>query len=91
MTTERAIFENVIFRLDLLRFQTEKFFLSKWINYTPKPSSRITPSIGENRMKIRSVDFESIEYRQTDTHTFNFIYRGEGVNMGMGVNMGTPP
>ncbi len=44
------------------------------MNYTPKPFSRITPSIGENRMKIRSVDFESIEYRQTDTHTFIFIY-----------------
>jgi hypothetical protein len=44
------------------------------MNYTPKHSSRITPSIAENRVKIRSVDFESIEYRQTDTHTFIFIY-----------------
>ncbi len=36
------------------------------MNYTPKPSSRITPSISENRMKIRSVDFEFSAFRQTD-------------------------
>ncbi len=36
------------------------------MNYTPKLSSRITPSIGENRMKIRSVDFEFSAFRQTD-------------------------
>ncbi len=36
------------------------------MNYTRKPSSRINPSIGENRMKIRSVDFEFSAFRQTD-------------------------
>ncbi len=39
------------------------------MNYTPKPSSRITPSIGENRVKIRSVDFEFSAFRQTDRQT----------------------
>ncbi len=45
------------------------------MNYTPKPSSRITPSIGQNRMKIRSVDFEFSAFRQTDaTERLCFIY-----------------
>ncbi len=49
------------------------------MNYTPKPSSRITPSIGENRMKIRTVDFECSAFRQTDRQTdvaegLRFIY-----------------
>ncbi len=39
------------------------------MNYTPKPSSRITPSVGENGMKIRSVDFEFSAFRQTDRQT----------------------
>ncbi len=30
-TTEKVILENVIFRFDLLRFRTEKLFLSKLI------------------------------------------------------------
>ncbi len=48
------------------------------MNYTPKPSSRITPSIGENRMKIRSVDFEISAFRQTDRRggeTLLYIYK----------------
>ncbi len=44
------------------------------MNYTPKPSSRITPSIGENRMKIRPVDFESIGDTHTHTHTHIHFY-----------------
>ncbi len=39
------------------------------MNYTSKPSSRITQSIGENRMKIRLVDFEFSAFRQTDRQT----------------------
>lgn len=34
--------------------------------YTPKPFSWITSSIGENCMKIRSVVFQLIVFRQTD-------------------------
>ncbi len=40
----------------------------------------MTLSIGENRMKIRSVDFESIGDTHTHTHIHFYIYRFERTN-----------
>ena len=38
------------------------------MNYTPKPSLQITPSVGENRTKICSAVFDFIAFRQTKKH-----------------------
>ncbi len=45
MTKEKVILENVIFRLDLLIFRTEKLFLSKLIIHLNLPHESPRPLV----------------------------------------------